>query len=78
MASLRRPARWSWRDQPGGRRLLLSVPGRSVADLALRQRLLQFCHARIGDLCEGEVERPQLRQPLQVHQPRVGDPTKTK
>ena len=44
-----------------------------VRDLAVWQGLLQFGDARVGDLGVAEVELLQVRQPLEMHQSRVGD-----
>ena len=47
--------------------------GRLVEDLAVRKDLLQFGDARVGDLSAVEDEQIRIGQPLEVHQPCVGD-----
>ena len=44
-----------------------------VEDHALRQRGLEFLHPGVGDISFAEIQPFQLGQPLQVHQPGVGD-----
>jgi len=42
-------------------------------DPTVRQFLLQFGYASVGDLCIQEREPPQTRQPLQIHKACIGD-----
>ena len=44
-----------------------------AGDLAVRQGLLEVLDSRIGDLGADQVEPFQLREPLQMDQPHVGD-----
>ena len=47
--------------------------GELLPDLAVWQCLLQFGDTRAGDLGVLDVEKCQGGQPLEVHEPRVGD-----
>jgi len=47
--------------------------GRLVGDLTIRQCLLESGHTGVGDLGVADPERLQILQPLEVHQPGVGD-----
>ena len=42
-------------------------------DRAVRERLLEFGHALIGDLGIAEIEMPHFGHPLEMYQPAVGD-----
>ncbi len=52
----------------------MGSPQPLVNDVTIRQCLLEFGDARIGDLRADEVEVQQTAQPLKMHQPRVCDP----
>ena len=57
----------------GGGRISPRSRGRPLNEIALGKRLLQFGDAPVGDPGGTAVERLQLSQPLEVHQPRVAD-----
>ena len=68
------PTAGSW-TRAGGRRgggLLVDLAVR-LPDSALGQGLLQFGNACVGDLGLAEIEISQIRQSLEMRQPRVGD-----
>ena len=44
----------------------------STADLEVRQGLLKFFHASVGDFGAAEFDDGEVRQPRQMRQPRIG------
>jgi len=52
----------------------MDAPQQLPTDRTIRQCLLQFGHARVGDLGAEEVELLQTGESLKMHQSPVGDP----